>query len=100
MCRPAYFPRDHISHLNSIRIQPQRLISARRFSGFMTISRWKYELCARCPDARLTWPCPGQPAHARRRGCYDGDAMKIVAIDTFALAVPTPQPMARNYAAQ
>src|SRR2546426_12839394 len=26
--------------------------------------------------------------------------MKIVAIDTFVLAVPTPQPMARNYAAQ
>src|SRR5256714_1108331 len=43
---------------------------------------------------------PVASCHALRRGCYDGDAMKIVAIDSCVLTIPAPQPMARNYAAQ
>src|SRR6266853_3678927 len=41
-----------------------------------------------------------QTRHARGRRCYDGGAMKIVAIDSFVLTVPTSEPMARNYAQQ
>src|SRR5258708_9485698 len=43
---------------------------------------------------------PGASRHAPRRGCYDGEAMKIVAIDSCVLTVPTPKPMALNYAQQ
>src|SRR5258708_12460896 len=43
---------------------------------------------------------PVASCHAPRRGCYDGEAMKIVAIDSCVLTVPTPRPMALNYAQQ
>src|SRR5260221_14477013 len=43
---------------------------------------------------------PVASCHAPRRECYDGDAMKIVAIDSCVLTVPTPKPMALNYAQQ
>src|SRR5712664_4058887 len=87
MCSPGYFPRDHISHLNNIRIQPQRLISARSPFSFMTILAAMRGLltellracdragclkfCTRCADARLTglrpeWLMPRAPCRMLR----------------------------------